>query len=49
MFNVECIIKPSILKASLFVDAISKALFFANSKYMFLLYNHNNPLIIILI
>jgi len=26
MFNVECIIKPLILKATLFVDAISKAL-----------------------
>jgi hypothetical protein len=24
MFNIECIVKPSILKATLFVDAISK-------------------------
>jgi hypothetical protein len=28
MFNVECIVKPSILKATLLVDAISKALVF---------------------
>jgi len=34
MFNVECIVKPSILKAYLFVDAISEALAFVKSKYM---------------
>ncbi len=43
MFNVECIVKPSILKATLPVDAISKALVFVKSKYMSLLYNCNNP------
>jgi hypothetical protein len=42
MLNVECIVKPSILKAYLFVDAISEALAFLKSKYMFWLYNHNN-------
>jgi len=34
MFNVECIVKPSILKAYLFVDAISEPLVFVKSKYM---------------
>ncbi len=43
MFNVECIVKLSILKTILHVDAISKALVFVKSKDMFLLYNHNNP------
>jgi hypothetical protein len=43
MFNVECIIKPSILKTTLLIDAISKALVFVKSKDMFLLYNCNNP------
>jgi len=43
MFNAECIIKSSILKVTLHVDAISKALVFVKSKYMSLLYNHNNP------
>ncbi len=43
LFNVECIIKPSILKAILVIDAISKALVFVKSKYMSLLYNCNNP------
>jgi hypothetical protein len=33
MCNVECIVKPSILKAFLLVD----------SEDMFLLYNRNNP------
>jgi hypothetical protein len=32
MFNAECIIKPSILKATLPIDAISKALVFVKSK-----------------
>jgi hypothetical protein len=43
MFNVECIIKPSILKAILPIDAISKVLNFVKSKDIFLLYNRNNP------
>jgi hypothetical protein len=43
MFDVECIVKPSILKATLFIDAISKALAFVKSKEMSLLYNYNNP------
>jgi hypothetical protein len=38
MFNVECIVV-------LPIDAMSKALVFIKSKYMFLLYNYNNPLI----
>jgi hypothetical protein len=42
MLNVECIGIPSILKTTLLVDAISKALVFVKSKYMFLLYDHNN-------
>jgi hypothetical protein len=42
MFNVECIIKPSILKVALPIDAINKALDFVKSKDMFLLYNYNN-------
>jgi hypothetical protein len=43
MFNVECIVKSSKLKAILLVDAISKALVFVKSKDMSLLYNCNNP------
>ncbi len=43
MFNVECIVKSSILKAILHVDAISKDLVFVKSKDMSLLYNCNNP------
>ncbi len=46
MFNVKCIIKPSILKVDLLIDAISKALVFVQLKDMFLLYNHSNPWII---
>jgi hypothetical protein len=42
MFNVECIIKPSILKTILPVHAISKALVFIKSEKNYLLYNHNN-------
>ncbi len=42
MFNVECIVKSSILKEILPIDVINKALVFVKSKYMFLLYNHNN-------
>jgi hypothetical protein len=41
MFSVECITK--LLKATLFVDAISKALGFVKSEDMSLLYNCNNP------
>jgi hypothetical protein len=33
MFNVECIVKPSILKASLPIDAISKNFIFIKSKW----------------
>jgi hypothetical protein len=43
MFDVECIIEPSILKTTLLIDAISKTLVFVKSKDMSLLYNHNNP------
>ncbi len=43
MFNVECIVKLSILKIVLPIDAISKALIFVKSKNISLLYNHNNP------
>jgi hypothetical protein len=42
MFNVEYIVKLSILKISLPINAISKAFVFVKSKYMSLLYN-NNP------
>jgi hypothetical protein len=43
MFNAKCIVKPSILKAIIPIDAMSKALIFVKSKDMFLLYNYNNP------
>jgi hypothetical protein len=43
MFNVKCIFKPSILKATVRMDAISKTLVFVKLKYMFLLCNFNNP------
>jgi hypothetical protein len=43
MFNVERIVKLSILKAVLCVIAISKALVFVKSKDMSQLYNCNNP------
>jgi hypothetical protein len=42
MFNVECIVKLSILKTTLPIDAISKALVFVKLKDISLLYNHNN-------
>jgi hypothetical protein len=45
MFNVECIVKSSILKTTLLVDSINKALIFVKSKDMFLSYNRNNSLI----
>jgi hypothetical protein len=35
MFNVECIVKPSILKAILRVDAMSKTLFLVSQKICF--------------
>jgi uncharacterized membrane protein len=35
MFNVECIVKPSILKITLHVDAMNKTLVFVKSKDMF--------------
>jgi hypothetical protein len=43
MFNAECIVKPLILKTTLPIDAISKALVFVKLEDTFLLYNHNNP------
>jgi hypothetical protein len=43
MFNVKCIIKPSILKTTLLVDATSNALVFIWLKDMSLQYNRNNP------
>jgi len=43
MFNVECIIKSSILKSTLPIDVVSKALGFVKLENMSLLYNHNNP------
>ncbi len=42
MFNVDYIIKLSRLEVDLFIDAISKALVFVKSIYMYLLYNCNN-------
>jgi hypothetical protein len=42
MFNVECIIKLSILKAFLPINAINKSLVFVKLEDMSLLYNHNN-------
>jgi len=46
MFNVECIIKPWILKATLCMNAINRALVYVKFKNILLLYNHNNPFII---
>jgi hypothetical protein len=46
MFNVECIIKPSILKATLTMNAINRALVFVKSLNILLLYNHDNHFII---
>jgi hypothetical protein len=43
MFNVKCIINPSILKVVLPINAISKPLIFVKSKDMSLVYNRNNP------
>jgi hypothetical protein len=43
MFNAECIVKLSILKTTLPVDAISKSLVFVKLEDMSLLYNCNNP------
>jgi hypothetical protein len=41
MFNVKCIFKQSILKVTIVIDAISKALVFVKLKDMSLLYNLN--------
>jgi hypothetical protein len=41
MFNVKCIIKPSILNVALPMDVMRKALILVKYEYMFLLYNHN--------
>jgi hypothetical protein len=43
MFNVKCIVKSLILKATLLINAINKTLVFVKSKDMSLLYNHNDP------
>jgi hypothetical protein len=42
MFNAKCIIKLSILKVVLLVDAISTAVVFVKLEDMSLLYNRNN-------
>jgi len=43
MFNVECIVKPSILNATLLMNAMNKALVFVKFEDTFLLYDCNNP------
>ncbi len=43
MFNVECIIKPSIMKSTFLVDVINKVLVFVKLKDLSFLYNYNNP------
>ncbi len=43
MFNVKCIVKLSILKATLPIDVINKTSIFVKSKDLSLLYNRNNP------
>ncbi len=43
MFNVECIVQPSISNATLLVNTMNKALVFVKFEYMFLLYDCNNP------
>jgi hypothetical protein len=43
MFNVEFIVKLSLLKVALPTNAINKALVFVKSKDMLVLYNCNNP------
>jgi hypothetical protein len=43
LFNVKCIVKPSILKATLHIDAISKALIFVKLEDTSLMHNRNNP------
>jgi hypothetical protein len=43
MFNVECIVKLSILQTTLLINAMSKAFVFVKLKEMPLSYNHNNP------
>jgi hypothetical protein len=46
MFNVECVVKPSILNVILLVDAMRRILVLIKFEYMYLLYSHNNPWII---
>jgi hypothetical protein len=46
MFYVESIIKPSILKATLLMNAINRAFVFVKFLNILLLYNHNNHFII---
>jgi hypothetical protein len=46
MFDVECILKLLMLKATLVMYAISRALVFVKSKDMLELYDSNNPWII---
>jgi hypothetical protein len=43
MFNVECVVKPSILNVILLVDAMRRILVLIKFEYMYLLYSHNNP------
>jgi hypothetical protein len=43
MFNVECIVKPSILIVVLLVNAMRTTLVLVKLEDMYLLYNHNNP------
>jgi len=42
MFNVECIVILSILKATLHIDAISKALVFVKLQYVFIIRRNFN-------
>jgi hypothetical protein len=43
MFNVECIVQPSILNVALPTDAMRRALVLIKFENVFLIYNHNNP------
>jgi hypothetical protein len=43
MFNVECIVKPSILNVALPMDAMRRTLVLIKFEDVFLIYNHNNP------
>lgn len=46
IFNIECIIIPSILNTNLLVNTMNIVLIFVKFKYMCLFYNHNNVWII---